>query len=185
MYDTVQYSSLFYKMCRFLMVKGTEVCAKLKQIPYVVAGEGSKLLLQKICSNMYIPYTSKLWLWFGSSPTPPVSKLNRRHTVRLRKRDNLLTGEGGGKEVDENPNHSTAKSLVLYKPFNTLWPTPLLTTLLPLLSLMDHKADEKWAHLAPKHNFLQPFSYWSDPTWALPSHWLSFALDTIITYRNG
>ncbi len=33
-------------------------------------------------------------VWFGSSPTP-VSKLDRRHTGRLRKRDNFLTGEGG------------------------------------------------------------------------------------------
>jgi hypothetical protein len=31
------------------------------------------------------------------SPTPhPVSKLDQRHTGRLRKRDNLLTGEGVG-----------------------------------------------------------------------------------------
>jgi hypothetical protein len=35
----------------------------------------------------------------GSSPTPsplPVIKLDRRHIGRLRKRDNLLTGDGGG-----------------------------------------------------------------------------------------
>jgi hypothetical protein len=148
---------------------------------------GAEPVLESIEKMIYRGSGSLAVVWFGSSPTPPVSKLNRRrrHTVRLRKRDNLLTGEGGGKGVDQDPNHSTAKSLVLYKPFNTLWPTPLLTTLLPLLSLMDYKADEKWAHLAPKHNFLQPFSYWSDPTWALRSHWLSFALDTIITYRNG
>ncbi len=31
---------------------------------------------------------------FGSSPLPPVSKLDRRHTGRLRKRDNMLTGGG-------------------------------------------------------------------------------------------
>ncbi len=51
-------------------------------------------------------------------PPPPVSKLDRQHTGRLRKRDNLLTrdwgGRGGGVE-------SYAKSLVLYKSFNTLW----------------------------------------------------------------
>ncbi len=38
-------------------------------------------------------------VWFGSSPSPfppsLVSKLDRRHTGRLRKRDNLLTGKGG------------------------------------------------------------------------------------------
>jgi len=39
---------------------------------------------------------------FDSAPRPPlpppplpVSKLDRRHTRRLRKRDDLLTGEGG------------------------------------------------------------------------------------------
>jgi hypothetical protein len=29
-------------------------------------------------------------------PSSPVSKPDRQHTGRLRKRDNLLTGEGGG-----------------------------------------------------------------------------------------
>jgi hypothetical protein len=37
----------------------------------------------------------------------PGSKLDRRHKVRLRKRDNLLTreGEGGGEEL----NHTAAR----------------------------------------------------------------------------
>jgi hypothetical protein len=44
---------------------------------------------------------------FGSSPTFfPVSKLDRRLTGRLRKIDNLLTGEGE-KGVGEEPNHTT------------------------------------------------------------------------------
>jgi hypothetical protein len=30
-------------------------------------------------------------------PPSPSSKLDRRHAGRLRKRDNLLTGEGGGR----------------------------------------------------------------------------------------
>ena len=41
---------------------------------------------------------------FGSSPTPspsPVSKLDRRHTGRLRKRDDLLTVKGGGAKSDD------------------------------------------------------------------------------------
>ncbi len=49
-------------------------------------------------------------VWFGSSPSPPpspVSKLDRRHTGRLRKKDNLLTEEGGG-GAGEGPNHTTA-----------------------------------------------------------------------------
>jgi hypothetical protein len=33
-----------------------------------------------------------IWL-----PPPPISKLDRRHTGRLRKRDNLLTWGGGGR----------------------------------------------------------------------------------------
>jgi hypothetical protein len=38
-----------------------------------------------------------------SPPRPPVSKLHRRHKGRLRKRDNLLTGdvgEGGGRGAE-------------------------------------------------------------------------------------
>jgi hypothetical protein len=34
-------------------------------------------------------------------PLPPVSKLDRRHTGRLRKRENLLTRGGGGGRGDE------------------------------------------------------------------------------------
>ncbi len=60
-------------------------------------------------------------VWFGSYPTPltpppPVSKLHRRHTGRLRKRDNLLTGDGLG----EGPNRRRRESLILYKTFNTI-----------------------------------------------------------------
>ncbi len=52
-------------------------------------------------------------------PSCPVSKLDRRHTGKLKKRDNLLTGEGG-EGVGEEPNHRPQESLVLYNPFNTL-----------------------------------------------------------------
>jgi hypothetical protein len=41
-----------------------------------------------------------------SSPSP-VSKLDRRHTGKLRKRDSLLTE--GGKGVGEEPNHTNAR----------------------------------------------------------------------------
>ncbi len=47
-------------------------------------------------------------VWFGSCPTPspsPVSKLNRPHTGRMRKRDNLLT---------ELPHFSLQKYILLY-----------------------------------------------------------------------
>ncbi len=33
-------------------------------------------------------------------PPSPVIKLDRRHTGRLRKRDNLLMGEGGGRRAE-------------------------------------------------------------------------------------
>jgi hypothetical protein len=36
--------------------------------------------------------------WLLPHPLPPVSKLHRRHTGRLRKSDNLVTGEGEGGE---------------------------------------------------------------------------------------
>jgi hypothetical protein len=37
----------------------------------------------------------------------PVNKINRQNTGRLRNRDNLLTGEGGG--VGEEPSHTIAR----------------------------------------------------------------------------
>jgi hypothetical protein len=54
-------------------------------------------------------------------PIPPVSKLDRRHAGRLRKRDNLLPweGEGGWARVRII---RLRESIVLYKSFNTLWP---------------------------------------------------------------
>ncbi len=49
------------------------------------------------------------------APTPslsPVNKLDRRNTGRLRKRDNWLTGDGGGRtRVGEEPNHAAARKL--------------------------------------------------------------------------
>jgi hypothetical protein len=51
------------------------------------------------------------------SPPSPV----RRHTGRLRKRDNLLMGEGvrGGGETKSY--ESEKASLIIYKSVNTLW----------------------------------------------------------------
>ncbi len=43
-----------------------------------------------------------IWLY-----AHPLYKLGRRHTGRQRKRDNLLTGDGG-EEVGEEPKHTTA-----------------------------------------------------------------------------
>jgi hypothetical protein len=59
-------------------------------------------------------------IWLLPHPiTPPVNKLDWRQTGRLRKRDNLLTGEGGRR----NQIIRRSESLVLYKSFNTLWPS--------------------------------------------------------------
>jgi hypothetical protein len=41
---------------------------------------------------LYKPFNSFNTIWFGS---PPPRQLDRRHTGRLRKIDNFLTGEGG------------------------------------------------------------------------------------------
>jgi hypothetical protein len=46
---------------------------------------------------------------FPSTPSPPVNKLDQRNTGRLRKKDNLLMGEGEG--VGEEPNHTKARKL--------------------------------------------------------------------------
>jgi hypothetical protein len=47
------------------------------------------------------------YVWLIAHPLPSV-KLDRRHRERQRKRDNLLTGEGGRRLVEE-PNHTTAR----------------------------------------------------------------------------
>ncbi len=58
-----------------------------------------------------------IWLLpYTPSPPSPVSKLDRRDTVIRRKRDNLLTGEGGGWS-----GRGSLGSLVLHKSFNILW----------------------------------------------------------------
>jgi hypothetical protein len=44
-------------------------------------------------------------MYYRGSGILAVDKLDRRHTVRPRIRDNLLKGKGGGEE----PNHTTAK----------------------------------------------------------------------------
>ncbi len=49
-------------------------------------------------------------------PPSPVSELNRRHTGRLRKKDNLLTGERGRSKIIRR-----GERLVLYNILNTLW----------------------------------------------------------------
>jgi len=58
--------------------------------------------------------------YFVPNPPPPDSKLDRRHTGRLRKRDNLLTGEGGWGWVRSRIIRPQ-ENLVLYKSVNTLW----------------------------------------------------------------
>jgi hypothetical protein len=58
-------------------------------------------------------------------PLSPVSKLDRRHTGRLRKRVSLLTGEG---EKGMSVEPTIARNLTCYKPFNTLCHTPYRDT---------------------------------------------------------
>ncbi len=64
------------------------------------------------------------FLWFGSSPTPspPVSKFDRRHTGRFSNKDKLLTGRGEG-WGGESKIIRRRESLVIYKSFNALWST--------------------------------------------------------------
>jgi hypothetical protein len=66
-------------------------------------------------SEYYMIYRGPVFLavvLFGSSPTLPVSKLDCRHTGRLRKRDKLVAGEReGGKGMGEESNHTTARKL--------------------------------------------------------------------------
>ena len=55
------------------------------------------------------------------SPRAPVSKLDRWHTERLRKRDNSLTGRGWEWRRKRRKIIRRRESLVLHKLFNTLW----------------------------------------------------------------
>jgi hypothetical protein len=67
-------------------------------------------MAQKVGNDLWRTRLSRrhmVWLLPHLLP-PPFSKLDRRHTGRLSKRDNLLTGLGGGGEMGEEPNHTTA-----------------------------------------------------------------------------
>jgi hypothetical protein len=81
-----------------------------------------------------------------SPPTHPFSKLDWRHTGRLRKKDSLLTGEGAGVE----PNHTTARKpgpleIMQYSLRSTqLHPSSIL-----LLPLSPHSPSRPPAPLCP------------------------------------
>ncbi len=90
-----------------------------------------KILLGRFCKTKMSSKPRECWIihgepgflsvvWFGSSPTP--SPLSRRHTGKLRKKDNLLTGGVGGKGWVRSQIIRPRESLVLYKSFNTLCP---------------------------------------------------------------
>ncbi len=69
-------------------------------------------MYQRVLNDLQRARLSRVQKDLVPHPPPPpssVSKLDRRHTGRLRKRDKLLTGEGG-KGVGEEPNHTTAKT---------------------------------------------------------------------------
>ncbi len=66
-------------------------------------------------------------LWFGSSshpPHPPFSKIDRRHTGRLKKRDNFLTGEGEGVEGGAKSYDGKKPGPLLYIKYCLLEPFP-------------------------------------------------------------
>ncbi len=62
---------------------------------------------------------------FLARPTPSHLARNRRHIERLRKRDNFLTGDGVGRGMGVELNHTTArKPGPSYSLFHTLWSEP-------------------------------------------------------------
>ncbi len=116
-------------------------CAFLRQpttVPYLIRKFiiGMVLCLQ-LCSFFSLTprtFWTESMEWFiedqafsssyGLAPPPPpspiVRKLDRRHTGRLRKRDNVLMGEGG-RGWERSQFLRQRESLVLYKSLNTLW----------------------------------------------------------------
>jgi hypothetical protein len=63
-------------------------------------------------------------IWFP--PSLPVSKLDRRHTGRLRKRDNYLMGEGGVQVGAKADDGAKAWSSINYSILSSLLPLPAL-----------------------------------------------------------
>ncbi len=51
-----------------------------------------------------------IWLLAHPLPPSPISKLDRRHTGRLRKRDNVLTGGWGEGEGEEQNQYDRKKA---------------------------------------------------------------------------
>ncbi len=76
-------------------------------------------------------------------PPPPVSKRDRRHTGRQRKRDNLLMGEGVW-DVREKPNHTTTIKhsslyIIQYSLLYPLW--------IPIWRIFQtHKLNWQWGY---------------------------------------
>jgi hypothetical protein len=64
-----------------------------KNKEYIEIGD-MKIQEQRVLNDLY---RTRLMVWLHPRrlPPSPVSKLDRRHTGRLRKMNNLLTGEGG------------------------------------------------------------------------------------------
>jgi hypothetical protein len=93
---------------------------------YSQEGEGVITVVcagQRVLNDLWMTRLSRcrvVWLLHHPLSLPPstVSKLERRHTGRLRKRDNLLKGE---RMRDRTQIIQQQESLVIYKSFNTLW----------------------------------------------------------------
>ncbi len=75
------------------------------------------------CTGIGMDYRGPACLaivWYGSSPTPSVLP----YSPRLRKRDNLLTGEGGkggGRGAESYDHKKTWSSINLYKLYGWVW----------------------------------------------------------------
>jgi hypothetical protein len=111
---------------------------------------------------------SRLYDLAPHPPRPPVSKLDPRHTGRLRKRDNLLPGERGGraaksydrKKAWSSINHSILSVFTGLRIFRNLselidvvWPEKIQNT---VHGVADPRAgpnstDNRWSDLRPKY----------------------------------
>ncbi len=94
----------------------------------------SRVNLPTLTSTVNKPIrTTFFWFCMIGLPTPPlppslVSKLDRRHTGRLKKRDNGLTGAGGRDRM-----RGRSHILALYKPYK---PLNILCFILHLISVL-------------------------------------------------
>ncbi len=98
--------------------RGTVTYQKVYLNGIILRG-GPQRVLNVLQTTRLLAVVCMIWLLAPlPAPPPPSSKLDRCYTQEYWERDTTCWREGDGKGVVEEPNHMTARSLVLYKSFS-------------------------------------------------------------------